>query len=142
MQRGKKSEAMETKTNREQVILDSTALKRAFGVAMTLTFDLWPWKLLSNAHWHDEFHFSFIEIPPLSKTYIAVLTDNGRPDGRPTHIMPLVACCWQQRQKTDEQKKIWKQSSIVSEIIAARVDDGKDLCTARVLHCTALNSEW
>jgi len=71
----------------------SMGIPMSFGLAMTLTSDLWPWKPFQQRPltWRI-FVASFVEIPPLSteisRQVKLVLTD-GRPADRPEDTMPL-----------------------------------------------------
>ena len=86
----------------------SLSRKSAFGIAMTLNFDRWPWKpfqLFPFTWWL--FMPSFIK-PVQFYKYVASheisvnrQRPDGGPDGRPAHAMPLAVCCWQQKHKNN-----------------------------------------
>ena len=98
----------------------------AFGLAMTLTFDIWPCKHFSSAHslWWISVA-SYIEIPPLSEEIPRhaeyVLTDGrtrARPDVRPKKYQPFAAYCWQRRLRTS---RIWPYVTLNKFILSAVV---------------------
>jgi len=78
----------------------SLGRKSAFDLAMTLTYDLWPWKPLQQCPltWWISTP-CFIEIPPLEKSRHACEIGvngptDGQTDGRPDNIMLSAYCCW------------------------------------------------
>ena len=80
--------------------------KSAFGLAVTLTFHLWPWKPFQQfllAWWI--FAPSFIEIALVTEEIVSHETSvNGRPEGRPENIMLSANYCWWRHKNT---KLLW-----------------------------------